>query len=98
MPGRQLANMTSALQIQPRPLTMPKKKASKASNLDRIEVPTLVIVGERDEGYHRAAEVMVARIPVARRVTIPGAGHIVNIEAAEAFNAAVMEFLRGLPD
>ena len=40
---------------------------------------------------------MSARLPRARRVEIAGAGHIVNIEAADAFNAALIEFLRSLP-
>jgi pimeloyl-ACP methyl ester carboxylesterase len=62
--------------------------------LPSIDVPALVIVGEKDEPYLRAADVMVAKLPRAERVTIPGAGHIVNIEAAEAFDAAVISFLR----
>jgi pimeloyl-ACP methyl ester carboxylesterase len=64
--------------------------------LGRIEVPTLVLVGELDEGYHRAAEMMAARIPKAQRVVVPGAGHIVNIEAQAAFDRAVIGFLQGL--
>jgi pimeloyl-ACP methyl ester carboxylesterase len=70
--------------------------ASVIDELARIEVPTLVLVGELDEGYHRAAELMAARIPKARRLVIPGAGHILNIEAEEAFNRALVGFLEGL--
>jgi pimeloyl-ACP methyl ester carboxylesterase len=65
--------------------------------LGEIRAPALVIVGAEDEPYLRAAEVMAARLTHARRVTIPGAGHVVNIEAAEAFDAAVVEFLKELP-
>jgi pimeloyl-ACP methyl ester carboxylesterase len=36
---------------------------------------------------------MTAKLPHAERVTIPGAAHIVNIEAAAAFDAAVIAFL-----
>ena len=61
--------------------------------LPSIDVPALVIVGEKDEAYLRAADVMTAKLPRAQKVTIPGAGHIVNIEAAEAFDAAVLSFL-----
>jgi pimeloyl-ACP methyl ester carboxylesterase len=64
--------------------------------LGDIDVPALVIVGEHDEAYLRAAEVMAARLPRAEAVTIPGAGHVVNIEAAERFNAAVLGFLERL--
>jgi pimeloyl-ACP methyl ester carboxylesterase len=62
-------------------------------DLDRIGVPSLVLVGADDAAYHRAAEMMEARIPGAQRVTIPDAGHLVNIEQADAFNRAVAGFL-----
>lgn len=65
-------------------------------DLPGIDAPALVLVGAEDEAYLRAAEVMAARLPRSRRVTIPGAGHIVNIEEAEAFNEAVIAFLADL--
>jgi pimeloyl-ACP methyl ester carboxylesterase len=58
-----------------------------------IDIPALVLVGEEDEPYLRAAEVMTAKLPQAERVTIAGAGHIVNIEAPAEFDAAVIGFL-----
>jgi pimeloyl-ACP methyl ester carboxylesterase len=61
--------------------------------LSSVDVPALVIVGEKDEAYLRAADVMASKLPRAEKVTIPGAGHIVNIEAGEAFDAAVLSFL-----
>jgi len=66
-------------------------------DLSRIEVPALVLVGEEDRAYLRAADVMAARLPDARKVVLPGAGHIVNIEAPEAFERAVVDFLREIP-
>lgn len=65
--------------------------------LPRLSMPALVLVGEEDRAYLRAAEVMAARLPDARRVTIPGAGHVSNIEEAGAFNRAVADFLQSLP-
>jgi pimeloyl-ACP methyl ester carboxylesterase len=56
----------------------------------------LVLVGEQDADYQRAAQVMAARLPHAELVVVPGAGHIVNLEAPEAFDAAVVRFLGGL--
>lgn len=64
--------------------------------LPRITAPSLVVVGAEDDAYLRAAEVMSAKLPAATQVTIPNAGHIVNIEEAEAFNAAVADFLEKL--
>ena len=66
--------------------------------LPTLRVPTLVLVGERDADYLRAAEVMAARIPGATKVAIPRAGHVANIEEAEAFDRAVLDFLKGLPE
>jgi pimeloyl-ACP methyl ester carboxylesterase len=61
--------------------------------LASVDVPALVIVGENDEPYLRAADVMAAKLPRAEKLVIPGAGHIVNIEAAEVFDAAAIAFL-----
>jgi len=70
---------------------------SVIDDLPRIPQPALVIVGAEDEAYLRAGEVMAAKLPHARHVTIPRAGHIVNIEEADAFNAAVAAFVAELP-
>jgi pimeloyl-ACP methyl ester carboxylesterase len=61
--------------------------------LPSIDVPALVIVGENDLPYLRAADVMAAKLPRAEKLVIPGAGHIVNIEASEVFDAAAIDFL-----
>jgi pimeloyl-ACP methyl ester carboxylesterase len=64
--------------------------------LGEIDLPALVIVGEKDDAYLRAAEVLEARLPRAERRTIAGAGHIVNLDAPEAFEAEVKAFLARL--
>ena len=68
--------------------------------LDEIEQPALVLIGEEDEPYRRAAEVLEARLSGARRYTLPGAGHIVNLDEEANFNRLVVDFLgevTGLP-
>jgi pimeloyl-ACP methyl ester carboxylesterase len=65
--------------------------------LPSLALPVLVLVGERDEAYLRAADVMAARIPGAKLVRIPDAGHVVNIEQADGFNTAMLDFLAALP-
>jgi pimeloyl-ACP methyl ester carboxylesterase len=67
-------------------------------SLPGLRLPALVLVGERDADYLRAAEVMAARLPGAKRVLVPEAGHVVNIDAADAFNRALLDFLRSLAD
>lgn len=69
---------------------------SVIDDLASIEIPALVVVGEDDSDYQRAADVMAARLPRAERVSIPGAGHVVNIEAEAAFNEAVKTFQASL--
>jgi pimeloyl-ACP methyl ester carboxylesterase len=66
--------------------------------LPRIQAPALVLVGEEDEAFRRAAEVMAARLPKATQVVVPGAGHVVTLEEPEAVDRALLEFLGGLPD
>ncbi len=61
--------------------------------LQGIAVPTLVMCGEEDDPYLRATEVMTSKIPGATRVLVPEAGHIVNIEQAEAVNRILVRFL-----
>jgi 3-oxoadipate enol-lactonase len=64
--------------------------------LGEIEVPTLVIGGEEDEiSSPEVMGAMAEKIPDSRHVTLPGAGHLSNLEAPEDFNAALKEFLRG---
>ncbi|MBW2315880.1 MAG: alpha/beta fold hydrolase [Deltaproteobacteria bacterium] len=65
-------------------------------DLDRVGVPTLIVVGEEDDPYMRAAEVMTGKIPGACRVDIEGAGHICNIEKADEFNRVLTQFLSQL--
>lgn len=66
--------------------------------LATLRVPALVLVGELDADYLRAAEVMAARIPGATRVTLPRAGHCANLDEADAFDRALLDFLKGLPE
>jgi 3-oxoadipate enol-lactonase len=62
--------------------------------LPHIGVPTLVIVGDEDVVTPPAdSEFLTRNIPGAKLVTIPGAGHLTNIEQPEAFNAALEAFL-----
>ena len=62
----------------------------------KIDVPALVIVGERDKAYHASADYFAAKLPQGRKVVIEDAGHPATLEQPEAVNAAVREFLDGL--
>ena len=61
--------------------------------LPAIRVPTLLLVGARDGALPATMAAMRDRIPGARFVEIPDAGHIPNVEQADAFNRALAGFL-----
>lgn len=65
-------------------------------SLPAIAVPTLVLVGANDEAFLNSSDYMTAKIPGARKVVIPDAGHAANIDNPAAFNAAVEDFLSSL--
>lgn len=67
---------------------------SVTPRLGEIHCPTLVLVGEQDEPFLKAAEVMEQGIPLARRVTIREGGHCPQIEAPDVWYAAVSDHLR----
>ena len=63
--------------------------------LATVDVPTLVIHGEADVRAPRpVAEALHHGIAGSKFVVLPGVGHCCNLEAPDAFNAAVREFLR----
>jgi 3-oxoadipate enol-lactonase len=66
-------------------------------HLAGLAVPTLVIAGERDVATPAAvSEATVARpIPGARFLVLPGAPHMMQVECAAAYAAAVAGFLLG---
>jgi pimeloyl-ACP methyl ester carboxylesterase len=69
-------------------------RRSVYEQLDKIAVPTLIIVGDQDVATVPAkAERIRARIRGSKLVIIPGAGHSSTIEEPEAVNAAIEEFL-----
>lgn len=66
-------------------------------SLDRIAVPTLVLVGADDTNFLAATDYMAAKIKGATKAVIPGAGHAANLHQPALFNQAVEAFLAKLP-
>jgi pimeloyl-ACP methyl ester carboxylesterase len=62
--------------------------------LPGIDVPTLLVYGDSDvRAPLTVAERLHAAIAGSTLVVLPGAGHVCNIEAPEAFNTVVRGFL-----
>lgn len=64
-------------------------------DLEKIQAPTLVLTGDDEIPYFRiVADALAYAIPKARRVVVPGGGHLVNLVQPERYNEAVLGFLR----
>ena len=74
-----------------------QRDAGVISSLPEIKVPSIVVVGSEDAPFLAASDYMAAKIPGAKKAVIEGAGHAANIDKPEAFNAAIADFLDGLP-
>ncbi|PJK30172.1 alpha/beta fold hydrolase [Minwuia thermotolerans] len=70
-----------------------QRTADAITSLPGIAVPTLVVVGDRDEPFLAASDYMAAKIPGASKAVIADAGHAANVDQPAAFNAAVIGFL-----
>ncbi len=67
----------------------------RSAALGDIRVPTLLIYGGDDRlNRPELGREIAAQIKGARFVEIPDAGHLCNIEAPDAFNEAVLAFLK----
>lgn len=91
--ARRLANDPSSLAASLRGLGA-GRPPSLWDDLASIEVPTLVLVGARDEKFVRIGERMAERMPRAYLHVVDGAGHTVHLERPDAWCEAVEAFLR----
>lgn len=70
------------------------ERADSTPTLATIRVPTLVVCGEEDVLTPVAeAEALQRGVAGSRALVIPKAGHLSNLEASEAFHAALRPFL-----
>jgi 2-succinyl-6-hydroxy-2,4-cyclohexadiene-1-carboxylate synthase len=65
-------------------------------DLPDLEIPVLLITGERDASYTRHAERMLHVLPNARHVIVPDASHSVHIAQPQAAADAAAEFIENL--
>jgi len=65
------------------------------ADLDAIAVPTMLVFGEYDSlTTKELGEEMAGRIKGSEYVLVENAGHLVNLEQPDAFNEAVLGFLK----
>jgi 3-oxoadipate enol-lactonase len=77
-----------------RALYLAQQRFDARAHLARVQAATLVVAGDEDRlvSLDDARE-LAAGIPDARLVVVPGAGHLVNVEAGEPFRWEVERFL-----
>jgi pimeloyl-ACP methyl ester carboxylesterase len=61
--------------------------------LERLEVPTLVVTGDEDEPCLEPALYLKRKIRSSGLLVLPKSGHTVNLEEPEAFNRGILDFI-----
>lgn len=69
-------------------------KRDDISLCNTLRIPTLVVVGQRDIFFRPLAEQLSGLIEHSKFEIIKEAGHMVNMEAPDQFNAVVIDFLK----
>lgn len=63
------------------------------AELKRIQVPTLLLIGDEDEPCIEPAIFMKRNIPSSGLITFAQSGHTINLEEPDLFNRVVFDFL-----
>ena len=98
-PGNDAARkkVLDLLTASPHDVTHPNQVLPPKPALPRlgdIRVPTLILVGDADiPDVHAHAGAIEAGIPRARRVIVPGTGHLMYLEKPDEFVRRVLEFI-----
>ncbi|KAA2266462.1 alpha/beta hydrolase [Solihabitans fulvus] len=64
-----------------------------ANRLGELRTPLLTMVGDLDSSDIRAIAGLLAEVPGAERVDLPGAGHMLNLELPEQVDRLLLDFL-----
>jgi pimeloyl-ACP methyl ester carboxylesterase len=83
-------------------LTMRGVQATRPSLYDltdqlrAIRTPVLIIAGDEDEGSLEASLMLKRAIATSGLLILPKTGHTINLEEPEAFNQAIMSFIKAV--
>lgn len=74
------------------------EEPSAWDNLENINAPTFIIVGDLDlPDFKEISQAAAFRIPGAKKVILENTGHLSNMENPGAFNKELQNFLSALP-
>ena len=72
---------------------------NQRANLDNINVPALLIVGEEDRNAPASMmQKMASKITSSNYVCLPTLGHLAHLENPQVFNEALASFLKGVEE
>ncbi len=93
---RYLQSMTDKASLKCAELFIQANCAFAVEGIAEINLPTLIVWGERDRVLPEStASKFVKKIPGSRYVMIPEAGHLPHEESPEDFNTVLLDFLKG---
>ncbi|MDF2557160.1 MAG: menH [Bacillales bacterium] len=61
--------------------------------LNRINIPTLILTGEKDEKFCRIGGEMCDKIKNSEHVVVKNSGHVIHLEQPEKFDRIVVDFI-----
>ena len=64
-----------------------------SERLEALRIPTRVVVGAEDAGSFEPSKLLSRLIPGAKLSVLAGAGHVVNLERASAFNEELRQLI-----
>ena len=67
------------------------------TDIERLSIPVLIVVGDKDAKYRELGEEMSERIPGSTLARVEGAGHCPHLERTGEFAALVERFLAEHP-
>lgn len=74
-----------------------QQDARVIDGLASVRMPTLIVVGDRDEPFLAPTRYMASKIAGSRLEVIEDAGHSANLDQPDAFNRILRTFLDSLP-
>lgn len=94
-PHRETAKLETAQLDGPaiRHLFREGRRFDVSARLERLTMPVLVVVGANDWANKRPSGRLADQLPSAELEVIPGAGHVANLDAPDAFSEALRRFL-----
>lgn len=82
--------------ISDREIADPATATLRRADLARVRAPALLIAGaDSPPAIAAILDALAAELPATRRVTVPGAGHMLPVSHPQAVSAAIRDFLGG---